>query len=82
MKTQSVIAVVVLVFIAQAPHADAIPTDFSSCAVMNKYFPGGVTIPGALNIGLKTKLLPFPSRTIYMSNRRLDTDRDMIVCER
>jgi len=73
---------ILIVALSPIQVASAAPTKFSSCKVMNKYFPGGVTTPGAVNGGKQINLLPFPSRSIYLQNRSLDSDRDGIACER
>lgn len=77
-----VLTLIVILVLSPIQMASATPTKFASCSVMNRYFPGGVTTPGAVNGGKQMKKLPFPSRSIYLKNRALDTDRDGIACEK
>jgi hypothetical protein len=79
---RKIFATILILALSPIQVASAAPTKFSSCKVMNKYFPGGVTTPGAVNGGKQITLLPFPSRSIYLQNRSLDSDRDGIACER
>jgi len=49
---------------------------------MNKVYPGGVARSGAVNMGGATKNQPMFDNSIYLSNRKLDRDKDGIACEK
>jgi hypothetical protein len=56
--------------------------EFKNCTELNKAYPGGVAIPGAINKGGKTKLKPRFSDALYRSNMKSDRDKDGIACEK
>jgi Excalibur calcium-binding domain len=55
---------------------------YKNCTAMNKVYPGGVARSGAVNIGGSTKNQPIFDNSIYLSNRKLDRDKDGIACEK
>ncbi len=55
---------------------------FKNCTELNKVYPGGVALPGAINSGGTTKLTPKFSKKLYDANRKSDRDKDGIACEK
>jgi hypothetical protein len=68
--------------IALNPSAQAAPKVFKNCTELNKVYPGGVAIPGAVNAGGITKQEPFYDKALYSANKKSDRDKDGIACER
>ena len=52
---------------------------FKNCTELNKVYPGGVALPGAVNKGGATKLAPKVSKKLYDSNKKSDRDKDGIT---
>ena len=69
----------VLIFI---PIHQASAKVFKNCTELNKTFPGGVALPGAINQGGMTKLTPSYNKKIYEANKKSDRDKDGIACEK
>ena len=59
-----------------------VPKKFKNCSELNKVYPGGVALPGALNAGGTTKRIPNYDKKLYQANKKFDADRDGIVCEK
>ena len=55
---------------------------FKNCTELNKVYPGGVALPGAVNKGGTTKLTPKVSKKLYNANKKSDRDKDGIACEK
>jgi hypothetical protein len=55
---------------------------FKNCTELNKVYPGGVALPGAVNKGGKTKLTPKYNKKLYKANKKSDRDKDGIACEK
>lgn len=55
---------------------------FKNCTELNKKYPGGVALTGAVNKGGVTKLTPTYSKKLYLANKKSDRDKDGIACER
>jgi hypothetical protein len=55
---------------------------FKNCTELNKVFPGGVALPGSVNSGGNTKLLPVYNKALYLANQKSDRDKDGIACEK
>lgn len=55
---------------------------FKNCTELNKVYPGGVALPGAVNIGGVTKKEPVYDKALYLANQRSDRDKDGIACEK
>ena len=49
---------------------------------LNKVYPGGVALPGAVNSGGVTKKEPKYDKTLYNANKKSDRDKDGIACEK
>ena len=55
---------------------------FKNCTELNKKYPGGVALPGAVNKGGATKLTPKYDKKMYEANKKSDRDKDGIACEK
>lgn len=64
------------------PTAQASAKVFKNCTELNKAYPGGVALPGAVNRGGITKLTPTYNKRIYEANKKSDRDKDGIACEK
>ena len=62
--------------------ANAASKVFKNCTELNKVYPGGVALPGAVNAGGQTKLTPKFDRKLYEANKKSDRDKDGIACEK
>ena len=75
----------VLIFglIVGAPQATyAAAKKFKNCTELNKVYPGGVALPGAVNAGGATKKEPKYDKALYTANKSSDRDKDGIACEK
>jgi hypothetical protein len=61
-------------------HAEA--KVFKNCTELNKIYPGGVAMPGAINAGGTTKKTPKYNKALYVANIKSDRDKDGIACEK
>lgn len=64
------------------PTSQAAAKVFKNCTALNKIYPGGVALPGAVNSGGATKKSPKYSKALYLANKKSDRDKDGIACER
>jgi hypothetical protein len=55
---------------------------FKNCLELNKVYPGGVALPGAVNAGGETKKEPKYDKALYSANKKSDRDKDGIACEK
>ena len=55
---------------------------FKNCTELNKIYPGGVALPGAINSGGTTKKEPKYNKALYIANKKSDRDKDGIACEK
>ena len=55
---------------------------FKNCTELNKVYPGGVALPGAVNAGGTTKKQPKYDKALYNANKKSDRDKDGIACEK
>jgi hypothetical protein len=55
---------------------------FKNCTELNKVYPGGVALPGAVNAGGATKREPKYDKALYNANKKSDRDKDGIACEK
>ena len=55
---------------------------FKNCTELNKVYPGGVALPGAVNSGGATKKEPKYDKALYNANKKSDRDKDGIACEK
>ena len=68
--------------ISAMPSAQAAAKAFKNCTELNKVYPGGVALPGAVNAGGKTKKEPKYDKALYNANKKSDRDKDGIACEK
>jgi len=66
--------------ISQSTYAAA--KKFKNCTELNKVYPGGVALPGAVNAGGATKKKPKYDKALYTANKKSDRDGDGIACEK
>ena len=64
------------------PSANAAAKKFKNCTELNKVYPGGVALPGAINTGGATKKEPKHDKALYTANKSSDRDKDGIACEK
>ena len=64
------------------PTGQAAPKVFKNCTDLNKIYPGGVAMPGAINAGGTTKKEPNYNKALYIANKKSDRDKDGIACEK
>ena len=64
------------------PTGEAAAKVFKNCAELNKFYPGGVALPGALNAGGTTEKVPKYNKALYIANKKSDRDKDGIACEK
>jgi hypothetical protein len=68
--------------ISATPSSQAAVKVFKNCTQLNKVFPGGVALPGAVNSGGVTKKEPKYDKALYNANKKSDRDKDGIACEK
>ncbi len=64
------------------PASQAAVKVFKNCTELNKVYPGGVALPGAINSGGATKKAPKYDKALYNANKKSDRDKDGIACEK
>jgi hypothetical protein len=64
------------------PSSQAAAKVFKNCTELNKVYPGGVALPGAINSGGMTKKKPKYDKALYNANKKSDRDKDGIACEK
>jgi hypothetical protein len=64
------------------PPANAAAKKFKNCTELNKVYPGGVALPGAINSGGATKKEPKYDKALYTAHKSSDRDKDGIACEK
>jgi len=82
MKRIFSVLLVVVVAVAPITQANAAAKKFKNCTELNKVYPGGVALPGAVNAGGATKKDPKYDKALYTSNKSSDRDKDGIACEK
>ena len=63
-------------------HSNAAAKKFKNCTELNKVYPGGVALPGAVNAGGATKKEPKYDKALYTANKKSVRDGDGIACEK
>lgn len=81
MRTKLTLVLVVAALLVPLTSAHATKV-FKNCTELNKVYPGGVALPGAVNAGGMTKLTPKFSKKLYEANKKSDRDKDGIACEK
>ncbi len=76
------ISALILGFSLSGTSANAAAKVFKNCTELNKVYPGGVALPGAVNAGGMTKLTPKFHKKLYEANKKSDRDKDGIACEK
>lgn len=71
-----------LLMLLSIPNSQAAARVFKNCTELNKVYPGGVALPGAINSGGTTKKVPKYDKALYTANRKSDRDKDGIACEK
>ena len=82
MKRLGQVLVLSLLLLIASPHSQAAARVFKNCTELNKVYPGGVALPGAVNSGGMTKKEPKYDKALYTANKKSDRDGDGIACER
>ena len=80
-KILSVLLISIIV-LAPTTQASAAAKKFKNCTELNKVYPGGVALPGAVNAGGATKKEPKYDKALYTANKSSDRDKDGIACEK
>ena len=65
-----------------SPGSQAAARVFKNCTELSKVYPGGVALPGSVNIGGSTKKTPKYNKSLYLANQKSDRDKDGIACEK
>jgi hypothetical protein len=81
-KLSASLAIIFSLVLIVIPIHQASAKVFKNCTELNKTFPGGVALPGAINQGGMTKLTPSYNKKIYEANKKSDRDKDGIACEK
>ena len=82
MKRVILISIFVGFTLGLAPSSQAAAKVFKNCTELNKVYPGGVALPGAVNSGGITKKEPKYNKALYNANKKSDRDKDGIACEK
>ena len=82
MKKLFMFSIFLFVGLAFIPNSQAAAKVFKNCTELNKVYPGGVALPGAINAGGATKLTPKYDKKLYAANKKSDRDKDGIACEK
>ena len=82
MKRLLVAAISIVLSLASMPNSQAATKVFKNCTELNKVYPGGVALPGAINSGGGTKKSPKYNKALYLANKKSDRDKDGIACEK
>jgi hypothetical protein len=75
-------ALIITLFILTTSPVNAAAKKFKNCTELNKVYPGGVALPGAVNAGGATKKEPKYDKALYTANKKSDRDGDGIACEK
>ena len=82
MKKTITLSIALAVALSIIPISQASAKTFKNCTELNKIYPGGVALPGAVNQGGVTKLTPKYDKKLYTANKKSDRDKDGIACEK
>jgi hypothetical protein len=82
MKKITVYTVCLGLVIAFPSQSNAAAKKFKNCTELNKIYPGGIALPGAVNAGGATKKEPKYDKALYTANKKSDRDGDGIACEK
>ena len=82
MKRFAVILLSIVLTASFTTYSSAAAKKFKNCTELNKVYPGGVALPGAVNAGGATKKEPKYDKALYTANKKSDRDKDGIACEK
>jgi len=82
MKLKVITVLVLALTLTSIPNSQAAAKVFKNFTELNKVYPGGVALPGAVNFGGKTKKEPKYDKALYNANKKSDRDKDGIACEK
>lgn len=82
MRTKITLVLVTTALTLSMAPSQAAAKVFKNCTELNKVYPGGVALPGAVNAGGETKLTPKFDKKLYEANKKSDRDKDGIACEK
>ena len=82
MRIKLSIALMASALLLTSNSAQAAAKVFKNCTELNKVYPGGVALPGAVNAGGMTKMTPKFNKALYEANKKSDRDKDGIACEK
>jgi len=82
MKKTITLSIALAVALSVISISQASAKTFKNCTELNKVYPGGVALPGAVNMGGATKLTPKYDKKLYTANKKSDRDKDGIACEK
>jgi len=82
MKRIFTVVIVMIIALAPSTQANAAAKVFKNCTDLNKVYPGGVALPGAVNAGGATNKEPKYDKALYTANKKSDRDGDGIACEK
>jgi hypothetical protein len=80
-RTYTTLLLIYFLFMPSS-QAYAAANVFKNCTELNKVYPGGVAMPGAINSGGMTKKTPKYNKALYLANQKSDRDKDGIACEK
>ena len=82
MRKSLTVCIAVVISSSLMPSSQAAAKAFKNCTELNKVYPGGVALPGAVNSGGATKKTPKYDTKLYQANSKSDRDKDGIACEK
>ena len=82
MKKLFILCIATAMSLAFIPTSQAAAKTFKNCTELNKVYPGGVALPGAVNSGGVTKKEPKYDKALYLANKKSDRDKDGLACEK
>ena len=82
MNKKIALCIAITLGLSVVPISQASAKVFKNCTELNKVYPGGVALPGAVNMGGTTKLTPKYDKKLYTANKKSDRDKDGIACEK
>jgi hypothetical protein len=82
MKRLIIVSISLGLVLSVTPSSQAAAKVFKNCTELNKVYPGGVALPGAVNAGGATKKEPKYDKALYNANKKSDRDKDGIACEK
>jgi hypothetical protein len=77
-----ILAIISVLTLGILPSGNAASKSFKNCTELNRIYPGGVALPGAINNGGVTKKAPKYDKGLYLANQKSDRDKDGIACEK